>query len=65
MRWRTVLPLAEAVMAITDSGNPMSRTIRSKLVSSIGGYDEAETRRELGKSENESTDKREKKLIKY
>ena len=52
-------------MAITDSGNPMSRTIRSKLVSSIGGYDEAETRRELGKSESDSTDKREKKLIKY
>ena len=52
-------------MEITDSGRPVSRTIRSKLVNSIGGYDEAETMRELGKSESESTDKREKKLIKY
>ena len=52
-------------MAITDFGRPVSRTIRSKLVNSIGGYDEAETMRELGKSESESTDKREKKLIKY
>ena len=52
-------------MAITDSGRPVSRTIRSKLVNLIGGYDEVETRRELGKSESDSTDKREKKLIKY
>ena len=37
-----VLPLAEAaVAAITDSNRPMPMTIRSKLVGSIGVYDEA------------------------
>ena len=36
-----VLPLAEAATVITDSGRPVSRTIRSKLVGLIGGYDEA------------------------
>ena len=40
-RWRMILPLAEAATAITDSGRPVLRTIRSKLVGSIGGYDEA------------------------
>ena len=36
-----VLPLVEAAAtAITDSGRPVPRTIRSKLVGSIGGYDE-------------------------
>ena len=33
------MPLAEA--AITDSSRPVPRTIRSKLVDLIGGYDEA------------------------
>ena len=33
-----VLPLAEV---ITDSSRPVPRTIRLKLVGSIGGYDEA------------------------
>ena len=36
-----VLPLAEAAAAIMDSGRLVPRTIRSKLVGSIGGYDEA------------------------
>ena len=37
-----VLPLAEAaVAAITDSNRPVPMTIRSKLVGSIGVYDEA------------------------
>ena len=35
------MPLAEAAAVITDSGRPVPRTIRSKLVGSIGGYDEA------------------------
>ena len=35
------LPLAEAVATITDSSRPMPRTIRLKLIGSIGGYDEA------------------------
>ena len=63
-RWRTVLLLVEVAMAITDSGRPMSRMIRLKLVSSIGGYDEAKARRELGKSKSESRDKKKKKTNK-
>ena len=35
------MPLAEAAAAIIDSGRLVLRTIRSKLVGSIGGYDEA------------------------
>ena len=35
------MPLAEAAAAITDSGRPVPRRIRSKLVGSIGGYDDA------------------------
>ena len=35
------MPFAEAAAAITDSGRPVPTTIRSNLVGSIGGYDEA------------------------
>ena len=35
------MPLAEAATAIMDSGRLVLRTIRSKLVGSIGGNDEA------------------------
>ena len=35
------MPLAEAATTIMDSGRLVLRTIRSKLVGSIGGYDEA------------------------
>ena len=60
------MPLVDAAVAITDSSRPVLGTIRSKLVGSIEGYDEAETRRELGESESENRDKRgKKKLIKY